>query len=184
MKMRASLVLCKASGHFNMIQVQACSIAGAFCGRKHTVLSAEPVASTYSLKGLNARQLTSAWCASPACTIPADDDVISWLIAAHDVEGTWAASGWPECDGVQGERIALKHVTRCKRRVQGLCFYIALLVSRTGGARLTARHGLPCVPHNELLVVAHAAKHVLMLAVPCHVLWEQHAWDDQLDNIE
>ena len=29
-----------------------------------TVLSALPVASTYSLNGLNARQFTSAWCAS------------------------------------------------------------------------------------------------------------------------
>lgn len=36
-----------------------------------TVLSAEPVASTNSLKGLKPRQLTSAACASTACTTPA-----------------------------------------------------------------------------------------------------------------
>ena len=32
-----------------------------------TVLSAEPVARMYSLKGLKARQLTSAWWASTTC---------------------------------------------------------------------------------------------------------------------
>ena len=32
-----------------------------------TVLSAEPVARMYSLKGLKARQLTSAWWASTMC---------------------------------------------------------------------------------------------------------------------
>ena len=42
-------------------------LAGEVHGRCHTVLSAEPVASTNSLKGLKPRQLTSAACASTAC---------------------------------------------------------------------------------------------------------------------
>lgn len=36
--------------------------------------------------------------------------------------------------------------------------------------KLTAGHRLPGVPHDELLVVADAAEHVLVLAVPRHIL--------------
>ena len=54
------------------VRMPACMHAGAWWWEAAgTVLSAEPVASTYSLKGLNARQLTSAVCASDACTTPA-----------------------------------------------------------------------------------------------------------------
>ena len=49
----------------SVCDAKVCSRLSSFLRSKSaTVLSALPVARTYSLNGLNARQFTSAWCAS------------------------------------------------------------------------------------------------------------------------
>ena len=57
--------------HLNLIRTICCLLGErSWCGDL-TVLSAEPVASTNSLKGLKPRQLTSASCASTCCALAA-----------------------------------------------------------------------------------------------------------------
>ena len=68
--------------------------------------------------------------------------------------------------------ICVRQPLSCSKRAvpASACRAAADANSDVGVRVLTAGHGLPGVPHDELLVVADAAKHVLVLAVPGHIL--------------
>lgn len=51
-----------------------------------TVLSALPVARMYSLKGLKAKQLTSAVCASCCCTVSATHSIVTSCNEKKDMD--------------------------------------------------------------------------------------------------
>lgn len=112
-----------------------------------TFLSAEPVATTNSLKGLKARQLTSAECAST---------LLSWAAAGTagrrqavgGVAGSAGTGPWPAQHAMHGGAKRIRNDCRRRTRVAGLAD----------------------VPDDELAVVAHRPKQAAVPRVPGNVL--------------